>query len=511
MYKRLIIIFAFLFCCGLQLTAQTQKSKYIRIIQAGSLSFDRERGNAQVLRGNVICEHEGTLLHCDTALVYDKENRMIASGSVLITKGDSLRITAQKLVYEGKTRLATLYQNVRCTDRDMVLTTDLLMYDTRTSVANYYNWATIVSKENTLVSKNGHYYAGKKEAAFNYSVVLTSPDYKMVSDTLRYQFASKTAFFYGPSTITSNNELIYCENGWYDTQRNLAQFSKNARLQTKDKQILKGDSMVYDRAVGLGRAFKRVTLVDSAQKSILYGNYIEYRRQQSEALATGKPLYSTLVNNDSLFLNADTLYYRNLDSVNNFLSAYHHVVIYKHDLQAIADSATLNTKDSLMKLYKNPILWSGRMQAVSKEIEVDIGKNSVKGFRLTGKAFLAQQVDSLHPNRFHQLTGKLITGTLYRDTLRKVTVSGNAEMLYYPKSKNSLVGLNHTVCSEIQMSFTKGQVSRVVLKPQTTGNVDPLKSVLPENTKLKGFQWLEHKRPLNRRGELAKPRKAKGR
>src|SRR5687767_15140550 len=106
-----ILLFAAAFTGGFAFAQGS--SKMIRINHAESLSFDAEKHDAKVLKGNVICEHEGTLLHCDTALIYEEQNRMVAHGHVLITKGDSIRVSGEKLIYEGKTRLATLENNVK--------------------------------------------------------------------------------------------------------------------------------------------------------------------------------------------------------------------------------------------------------------------------------------------------------------------------------------------------------------------------------------------------------------
>jgi lipopolysaccharide export system protein LptA len=400
-------------------------------------------------------------------------------------------------VYEGKTRMATLYNNVKCVEKEMVLTTDLLTFDVGRSIASYFNGGTIVHRENTLVSKNGHYYSSGKEAAFHYDVVLTNPEYKMESDTLRYRITNKTSYFLGPSIITSKTDYIYCENGWYDTGLDKAQFSKNAVLVTS-AQKLRGDSLLYDRNTRIGKAFRNVTLVDTSHKSILYGDYIEYRQLKSEGLATGKPLYVRLVDKDSLFVAADTLYHTEPDSVNRFLNAFHHVRIFKKDLQAICDSATISTGDSLLRMYHQPFLWNGNMQATARHIRVEIGEKSVKGFALEGKAFVAQQLDSLKMDKFNQVTARTITGLVREDSIRRINATGNAEIYYYPKNKNKIEGLNKTTTEEVILWFEKGQPGRATMKPQTNGEIVPLNEVNAENARLKGFDWQPGKRPLSR-------------
>jgi lipopolysaccharide export system protein LptA len=509
MCKNYYYIFIVL-CCALTHKAQNKvannpsikstatpstNTKIINVLSAASLSFDQEKNNAKILTGNVVCEHDGALLHCDTAFIFDGEKKMQASGHILITKGDSIRVTGDKLFYDGKTKLAMLENNVKCVEKDMTLTTNFLTFDVGNSIANYYNGGTIVNKENTLTSKNGHYYSSNKEAAFHYDVELTNPDYKMKSDTLRYNMQTKTSYFLGPSIIISKSDYIYCENGWYDTEKEKAQFSKHALLVTA-QQKLTGDSLVYDRIAKMGKAYRNIVLTDTSQKSIIYGDYVEYKQLKSEALVTKNAIYARILQQDTLFIAADTLYHRDLDSTNNFLNAYHHVKIFKKDLQSICDSASLNTIDSLLQLFKTPILWSNKSQASSKIIKVDVGKSSINGFHLEGKAFLIQQVDTL--NKYNQLSGKAIDGIIKQDTMRRVIVSGNADAIYYPKNKDKIIAQNKTSCAEIYLWFKNDEIDRVTFKQKTEGVVVPIKDVDVENAKLKGFNWQYEKRPKSK-------------
>jgi lipopolysaccharide export system protein LptA len=494
-FSSILLIMLMFFSKAQEKAAQSAKLIYVR--QAESLSYDREKNNAQILRGNVICEHDGALLYCDTALIYEDKKSMAASGHIMITKGDSIKVTGDKLFYDGRTRIASLESNVKCVEKDMTLTTNILTFDVGKSVASYFNGGTIVNKQNTLTSRNGHYFSAGKETAFHYDVILTNPEYKINSDTLKYRITNKTAYFLGPSIIISKTDYIYCENGWYDTNKEKAQFSKNALLVTA-QQKLKGDSLVYDRVKGIGKAYRNVTLSDTSQKSVIYGDYAEYRQKKSEALITKKAVYARVVDDDTLFIAADTLYHVDIDSVNNFLNAYHHVKIYKKNLQAVCDSASMNTKDSLLQLFNSPLLWSGNFQASSRIIKVDIGKNNIKGFQLDGRAFLIEEADTINKNKYNQLTGRLLEGTIYEDSIRRIKVSGNADIIYYIKNKNTFSGLNRTNCEEILLWFSNGEVTRASLRPKTSGKMEPMKEVNPESIKLKGFNWQDEKRPKSR-------------
>ncbi|MCC6370524.1 MAG: hypothetical protein IT236_05900, partial [Bacteroidia bacterium] len=113
-------------------------------------------------------------------------------------------------------------------------------------------------------------------------------------------------------------------------------------------------------------------------------------------------------------------------------------------------------------------------------------------------AFLIQEADTVSHDKFHQLLGKTIVGTIVRDTIRKAVVTGNAEIIYYPKNKNKFMGLNKTSAPEILMWLKSGDVERVTMKGKTQGQIDPLKDLEPNSSTLKGFNWAYDKRPKSR-------------
>lgn len=473
-----------------------KSGKLITIRHAKRLAYDQSLGtDARRLIGDVECEHEGAVMRCDSAYLFS-DKKLIAYGHISIIKGDSIFVYGDSLRYDATTKLANMKGNVRCIERDMTLTTNTLIYDVGKSVASYYDGGKIVNKENTLTSKNGHYYSSNKELTFHYDVVLVNPDYKMRGDTLRYNTINKTSYFLGPSIITSKENYIYCENGWYDTENEIARFSKNAIIVNENQKLL-GDSIYYNRRTGYSSATKNVQIIDTTSKnnSIITGDFAQHFDKGNKAIVTGNAVYAKVIEKDTLFMAADTLLYEQPDSVHTFVKAYQHVKFFKKDLQGLCDSLTYLMHDSLMTMYNSPILWTNNGQVTAKLIKVTIGEKSVKYFELLNNAIVIQKVDSLDAFKFNQVEGKKIEGFFANDSIRKLNVINNAQIIYYVKQKNSYKGVNKTICTDLTVWFNGEGVDRTTFRNKPESTIFPLKDVNDEEMRLKHFSWMENKRP----------------
>ena len=108
---------------------------------------------------------------------------------------------------------------------------------------------------------------------------------------------------------------------------------------------------------------------------------------------------------------------------------------------------------------------------------------------------MIQKVDSLDANKFNQIEGKRIEGFLNKDTIRKLNVIGNAQIIYYVKEKKSYKGVNKTICSDLTVWFNKEGVDRTTFRTKPESTLYPLKEVNDIEIRLKNFHWLEDKRP----------------
>jgi lipopolysaccharide export system protein LptA len=483
----------FLMLMGLQVLAQTKNK--VEILAAQNFEFIKTGDkNISKLIGNVQLKQQNTLMYCDSALIYESENVVEAFSHVKINHNDSVTITGDYLLYDGNTKKALIKGNVVLVDNDMTLTTEQLDYDLANQFGYYDLGGKIVSKENVLTSRIGYYYARRNEFFFKQKVYLNNPNYVMVSDTLLYHTLKKTAYFFGSTQITSDKDKIICENGWYNTQTDQSQFSKNAIIFT-DRKMLKADSLFYDRKAKLGKAFRRIHVYDSVQKLHLFGNTgisngrtkITYVNGESYAL-------KLMEKGDSLFLFSDTLLVaEKLGKQKQLFKAYHEVRIFKSDMQAVCDSLVYIQEDSLMQLFKAPVMWSGVNQITSDTILFYINNGKLDSFNLLNNAMIISKEKGAH---YNQIKGKNMSGAMDSSQLKDLLVFGNGQSIFYAKEDSlHYIGVNVIDCSEMNFEFMKGQIHKATFISSPDATLYPLDELKPEELRLKGFKWQEALRP----------------
>lgn len=492
----LIILLATLPVCH-ELKAQTARK--IEVRSADALEFDDKLSGAQRLIGNVVFEHEGTLLYCDSAYLYDRSNRLEAYSNVRIV-GDSVTVTGDRLNYDGETRLADISGKVvRMTDPSTVLTTDRLRYDMQRKVASYTTGGKIESakNKNELTSRNGQYFSKEKTFYFRYNVQLKNPDYIMKGDTLKYNTASEIAYFPGPTTITSDENIIYCENGYYDTKSDISQFEKNARIESKG-QVISADRLWYDRNNGLGKARRNVQIVDTTEKIVLTGHYADYYEKTERILVTDSAMMQqAFAKNDTLYLHGDTL--RSVTDTlvdKRLIRAYRKVKFFKNDFQGMCDSLTYSESDSLMRMFGNPVIWNEENQLTADSIRIQLANDELHILYMRTAAFIASEEDSLH---FNQISGRHITGYFTDGELRKIDVRGNGQSIYYAADEDDgYIGVNKADCTDMLIHIDSSKVRRITFITKPDATLYPVNELSGKELRLRGFKWLNAHRPIKK-------------
>jgi lipopolysaccharide export system protein LptA len=470
-----------------------QKTARVEIVSANSLEYDqRATGKVKKLIGNVQLKQEKTLLFCDSAYLFEETNYVEAYRNVRINHNDSVYLYGDMLKYNGNDKIARLEKNVRMNDKNMTLTCNELDFDMNANKANYTSGGKIVSTQNTLTSQVGYYFTNSKEFYYRKNVVLTNPDYTMTCDTLRYNTASRTSYFYGPTTIVSDSDRIYCENGWYNTEKEVAQFTKNAEITSKSSK-LKADSIYYERKVQFGRANRNIELTDTTNKIVVYGDYAELIGKEKRSFVTLHAVAKKLLENDSMYLFADTIFsYQKTEQQKQLVKAYYHAKVLKTDIQAVCDSLVYNNDDSTITLYHDPVMWSGQNQITSDTIVLFMNNNKLDSFDLDNNAFVISREGA---KEYNQVKGKNMKGYVKENKISYIRVFGNGQSIYYANEDSAYIGVNVVNCSEMEFYFNNNRIDKGKFITSPDAIFYTLDEMKPEELRLKGFKWLNKRRP----------------
>jgi len=506
--KQLLI----LFILSISFLTFAQERKQIEIEYAPFMTFEEDKPDATILTRDgsdqVHIKHKGIEMWCDEAIYYGKEDFIEAYGSVRVKQGDSINMTSKYVEYSGKTQLAYASGDVVLIDPDSKLYTDILHFD-RVKQQAYYNQKGKVVRDTsgTITSTVGRYYVNSKKYQFVDNVKLVNPEYEIDTERLDFYTESGYAFMFGPTTITSEASVIYCERGFYNTNNDTGYFVKKSKINYDDR-IVEGDSVYFDRNKNFASATNNITVTDTLNKSIIKGHYAEVFREKDSVFITKRALAITEKENDSIFMHSDTLMVTGPPD-ERIIRGYYNAKMFKSNLSGKADSIHMNQKTGLTQLINfydvdadafskkdYPVLWHFESQITGDSIHIisNTKNETLDSLKVFNSAFVISK-DSLGDG-FNQISGKVLYGLFENNELNTIDVIKNAETIYYLRnSENELVGIDKSKSGSIKIFISENQIDELRKINQIGGKTYPEVEFPEKERKLKGFIWRNEERP----------------
>lgn len=479
------------------------KPEQIKIIHADEGTSHPEYANTHVLKGDVIFEHDSTTMYCDSAYFFLDSNVFHAFSNISIIRGDSMKLKGDTLYYRGIAKTADLLGNVVYNDGKFQLVTDALFYDFNTSIGKYNSPATITNRQdkNTLQSNQGEYHSKSRMVYFKDSVRLHNENYDMYSDTLTYNTASKTAFFYGPTEIVSKNDIIVCNKGIYDTEKEVTSLWNRASIKNKEQTII-GDSIHYERSAGVGEIFGNVVMQDTANNVFLHGDNGFHNELTDSTSIFGGGQMTQINEKDTLFLSAYFLTIKT-DSLNEkkIIRAFDSVRIFQKGFQGTCDSLVYSDQDSLMRFFNEPVLWSDESQITGDYIEARVAKQKIESLTVNKNAFIISEIDT---TMYDQIQGKDLYAKFTEGKISRVDVKGNGKTLYHIQNEDSLyLECNLAECADIVIRFEKSQINTIKFIDTPNAIYQAIEKMTTEQRFMDGFKWKANSRP--KKGDFIAP------
>lgn len=493
---RFAICFSAVFTVFFSQRLAAQESQQVEILSANSLTgIETSTVKYRKLIGNVALSHGGVIMYCDSAYDYTNRDYFEAYGNIRIVQGDSISLTGKFLHYDIAEKTAQIEDDVRLTDGKMILTTKKILYNLKKKTAYYDNKAKIVDSNNVLTSDKGIYYTNTEDLVFRNNVRLTNPDNTLACDSLKYNIGVRTAYFLSPTVITGKKMKVYCEGGWYNTAKRISEFTTNAWINSENQTIY-SDNLRYEIKKSYGRATGHVRIIDTAENVTVTGKLAEHFKLRKMSLITDSAVMIKYMQDDTLYIHADTLKVENQEHGDTLLfRAYYHVISFSSELQFKTDSLTYSGTDSTIYFYDRPVLWSGTNQITARFVKVYIANRKIDKVLMDENAMIISQKDS---SRFDQVKGRNMLGYFVKNELRKVTVTGNAEAVYYLMDDDlKYIGMNKIASSFIDIYLENKKISGISFQAAPTGFVASPGEMNSPDARLKGFHWRGNEKPEN--------------
>ena len=217
-------------------------------------------------------------------------------------------------------------------------------------------------------------------------------------------------------------------------------------------------------------------------------------RADSIAQAISKARADSVARADSIRI-ADSLARMPKDSTQfGFLTGISNVRLFRTDIQMRCDSLEYYDLDSLIRLYKNPIVWNEvRRQYVADSIHLVPKNNKMDRAYLMNNAFVIIQEDE---QCFDQVRStEMLAFFDSTGALRRFDALGDANAVFFLQEDSVFATVNKSQSRMLSTEFLNGDIDKVYYfeKPQT--DAYPLAQMKTEDRVLKGFNWLPDDRP----------------
>ena len=181
------------------------------------------------------------------------------------------------------------------------------------------------------------------------------------------------------------------------------------------------------------------------------------------------------------------------DSTNRYFEAYSHVRIFSDSLQSVCDSLFYSFKDSIFRLYKDPVVWAQNSQITGDTILLftkNIKADKVQAFE---NSFLVNRVED---DVYNQIKSSRMDGWFVDGNIDSARAKSYAECIYYIQDEDSAyTGINQSQSDVIDIYFEDKTLDKVVFRSQVTGTIWPISQKSPQEMQLPNFRWLEGRRP----------------
>lgn len=506
--------------------------------------------------GGTMSQNE-TLVESERGYYYSDTKDLVAVGKAEL-RDTTYQIRSDSLGYNMDTEVASFYMKTFIwNDKGEILSANSGSYDTRNDVYNFKSNAYVLTESQEIWADDIVYYASLEDVIMRRNVQIREEDNEILAfgDYGRYWGASGNAVLTeNPSLISFNLEqgdsvymrsdsmLLYVIDSTsiyhpdYKKNKSAVPIAEEEIVAADDKLVagvaednkateanaennqpevaeLQGqqpEAQVVEAAADGSDEVQSVAQLSKKELKKLQRKQRREERKQKRAARKAKRTkeYETRkgIVQDSLKV-ADTLKVvaeeeivlaskEKTDSDRVFI-AHRNVKIYREDFQVKCDSLLGFTADSTIRMYLNPVMWSGESQIKADEVQVQTANQAIlKAVFTGGPPIMSERLDRYH---YNQVTGKVIEAHFADNDIYRTDAVGNAQTYYYMQEDDTRAyqGFMAIEAADISFYIDERTLTKITYRTNPVYAIYPMDQIPASQEQLfPNFVWEGHLKPV---------------
>ena len=438
-------------------------------------------------------------------LEYDVNNKIgIYLDGGRVVNGTSV-LTSREATYYADNKDVLFRGDVHLQDPKYKLESDSLLYNTTSEVATFISKTYIEdSAKRTILTNQGYYDLKNKVATFGDRPVIHDGATVIIANQIDTDDSTGISVLTGDAIFRDTAQGVSVLANSIVSNRNTGTMVATQKplmiiKQENDSTFIAADTLFSGRLTDLPvEADSMVTVApvnDSAQVAVADSSVNDSAKLAfADSSEHDSTKLAIAVSSDTSRLATDSL--NQNDSTNRYFQAYYNVRIFSDSLQAVCDSLFYSGKDSIFRLFRDPIVWSGRSQVTGDTIFMYTKNKQPDKLYVFENGLM---VNETGPDMYNQVKGNRIYGYFNNGEIDYIRSKGSAESIYYAKDENDkLVGINKASSDVIDMRFKNKELNRVVFISAVTGKMLPFRQATEQDRRLRSFKWREERRPKSK-------------
>lgn len=315
------------------------------------------------------------------------------------------------------------------------------------------------------------------------SMVLTAP-------YVHYEGNTHLATANGGITVTDTSRRVTADQVTYEMETRTARFTGKVHA-VDDTSQLWSQHAVYYRTSGITTAWGTVVVWDSIGTSKARADSVWHDPVHGflRLMGTAAVWDWDSAHADTMYILADTMEKHELGRRVIWAKGASEVV--SGSVAARADSIALLDSEGRIELHADPVVWYDSTEILADTIIVFIPNRKLSEITGSGNGIIVSRADTVHPDRYDQISGRVVAIHIDADTIRQITAVEDARSITYKSEDERGEGLAKFTSDTIHAVFTGGELTDVYWLGGIEGEHQPEHLVTGKeaNYLLPNFEW----------------------